>query len=332
MPQASLGYLGVGLETTPGTGVAPDYFIPATDVSFQVPKDDQMVREIRGSRLAYTTLPGPVQPRVSFTTKVYPNQFMGMLLHGLFGGGTDEVVTTEPGVGAARKHVFKTGSPLPSLTFERSDHRVLGTGVVFERLAGHQIESMNFTAQFGQPLEVSVESRGTSGIIVPGAKPVSFTAYPSTAQMINFTQADILLDGVESPLFKSINFGFTNTFEDQNTLNNSLYPYKVYEGGMEASVTAEIAFEASNALYTKFQSGAELSLRVKCTGADVEATHPYELNVYWPRLTVRNFDAPFTAGEVVNASVEFSCLFDSAIDGVAEVFLVNADLEDAYSA
>lgn len=325
MPQASLGYVGVAIETTPGTGVAPTFFIPATDVTFNAPRDNQMVREIRGSRLAYTTLPGKISPTVSLTTKVYPNLFMGVLLHGLFGGGTAEVTTTTPAGGTtSRKHVFSSGSPLPSLSFERSDSRTLGTGVVFERMAGHQVESMNFTAQFGEPLQVEVTTRGTGGLVTPGSKPGSF-AYPSTAQMINFTQAELLVDGVSSALFKSVTFNFTNTFDDQDTLNKSLYPYKVYEGGMECTVSADIAYEAANALYTKFNSGATLSLRLVCQGANVESTIPYEFNVYWPQLLVSNYDAGMTAGEIINASVEFSPVFDSGINGVAQIFLVNGD-------
>lgn len=332
MPQASLGYVGVTIEATPGTGVAPAFYIPATDVSFTAPRDDQMIREIRGSRSAYTTLPGKIEPAVTLTTKVYPNLFMGVLLHAMFGGNATTVTTTTVAV-AARKHIFSSGSPLPSLSFERSDARADGAGVVFERTAGHLIESMNFTAQFGEPLMVEVTTRGTGGIVTPGSKPVTFT-YPSTAQMVNFTDAEVLLDGVSSPLFKSIKMNFTNTFDEQETLNKSLYPFKIYEGGMECTVTADIAYEASNALYTKWLSAANLSLRVKAQGVSIPSSSPstpYEINFYFPSLKVKNFESPFTAGEVVNASVEFSTVFDDTLNDVAQIFLMNADTSGTYT-
>lgn len=327
MPQASLGYVGVAIEPTPGTGIAPTFFIPATDVSFEAPRENQTVKEIRGSRLGYTMLPGTIAPAVSLTTKVYPNLFMGVLLHGLFGGGNAQVETTTPGgATTARKHVFKSGSPLPSLSFERSDNRTLGQGVIFQRTAGHQIESLNFTAEFGSPLEVSVQTRGTGGFITPASKPTfSGTSYPSVNQMINFTQAKLEVDGVQDLTFKSVTFGFTNTFDEQNTLRGSQFPYKIYEGGMECSVSADIAYESSSTMYTKFVAGTEMSLRLICQGSIIEGAIPYEFNVYWPKLTVRNFTSPMTAGEIVNASVEFDVVFDDTINGTAEIFLVNTD-------
>lgn len=325
MPQASLGYVGLANEATPGTGIAPAFFIPATDVSFEAPRENQMVREIRGSRLGYTMLPGTISPAVSLTSKVYPNLFMGVLLHGLFGGGNGQVTTTTPAGGTtSRKHVFSSGSPLPSISFERSDSRTLGQGVIFQRTAGHMIESLNFTAEFGSPLEVTVQTRGTGGFTTPGAKPGAF-AYPSVNQMINFTQARVDVDAVQDLTFKSVNFGFTNTFEEQNTLRGSQFPYRIYEGGMECNVSAEIAYEATSTMYTKFVAGTQMSLRLICQGATIEATIPYEFNVYWPKLTVRNFTAPMTAGEIVNASIEFDVEFDDTLGSTAEIFLVNTD-------
>lgn len=338
MPQASLGYVGVGVESTPGTGVPPTMFIPATDVSFNAPRDNKMIREIRGSRDAYTTLLGKIEPTVSLTSKVYPNLFMGMLMHGLMGGDATNIVDDTTVTGSF-KHTFNTGSPLPSLTFERSDKRTgippAGGSHIFQRTAGHQIESMNFTAQFGEPLTVEVTTRGTGGIVQPASKPTfSGSSYPSTAQMVNFTQAAVYIDGsgTASPLFKSIRMNFTNTFDEQETLNQSLLPYKIYEGGLECSVSADVTFEAGTAMYDKWISGAEMALMVKCEGATIPtSTAKYTVQFNFPRLLVKNFDVPMTAGEVINGSVEFDAVFDSTLNGVVEMILINGEAKTGYA-
>src|SRR6478752_1083536 len=88
MAQASFGYFGMGVETTPGTAVPPTKYLPVKDVDFPVSTDFIEVREIRGSRQAYSNFDGPQRPDISFTSALYPAGAMGVLFRGLFGSYT----------------------------------------------------------------------------------------------------------------------------------------------------------------------------------------------------------------------------------------------------
>ena len=322
MPQASPGYLGVGVETTPGTAVAPTKFIPAESVNMEFPKDSQEIREIRGSRQAYTMLDGAVTPAVNLTSLVYPKTFFGVLMRALFG---DVVTTTPGGATTARKHSFVDAATLPSLTFERSDTRSLGTGNLFERSGGHRIESVSFTAEFGQPVRFDLTTMGSGGPVTPGSKPLAATidaSLPSTDLIMNFNQASIEVDGAAFNDVKSVTFDFNNTLDPQNTLRGSLYPYKIYEGGMGCTLSADLAFETVT-LYNKFVANTECSFRFKALGPVIEAAIQYEFNVFWPKLGIRNFSSEMTAGEVINASVEFDVKWDQATSKMVEMYIVN---------
>lgn len=321
MPQASPGYLGVGVESTAGVAVPPTKFIPAESTSFEFPKDSQEIREIRGSRQAYTSLDGAITPAVNFTSLVYPKGFFGVIMRGLFG---DVTTTTPGGATTARKHEFKDAAKLPTLSFERSDTRTEGTGNLHQRTGGHIIESASFTAEFGSPIRFDLTTQGSGAVTDPAAKPAAGdidTSLPSTDLIMNFNQASIEMDGADFDDVKSITFDFTNTLEAQNTLRGSLYPYKIYEGGMACTVSADLAFE-SVTLYNKFVQNQECTLRLIALGPIIEAAIPYEFNVYWPKLGIRNFTAEMTAGEVINASVEFDVKFDQ-VNGMVQMFIVN---------
>lgn len=335
MAQASPGYVGVGVETTAGTAVAPTKFIPAESISFEFPKDSQDVREIRGSRQAYTKLDGAIAPAVTLTTLLYPQRFFGVLMRGLFGAVT---TTTPTGATTARKHSFVDAAKLPTLTFERSDTRTLGQGVILERTGGHLIESASFTAEFGSPVSVDFSTMGTTGIVIPGSKPTGSTidtSLPSVDQIMNFNMAAIKVDGATFEDVKSVSFDFTNTLEPQNTLRGSLYPYKIYEGGMECTLSCDLAFE-SVVLYNKFIANTECSFEIKGTGAQIElgASGPnqyYEFGFYWPKLGIRSFTSEMTAGEIVNASVEFDVKWDQPTARMVDAWIVNTDASAFYA-
>lgn len=328
MAQASFGYFGMGVETTPGTSVAPTKFLPVKDVNFPVATDFIEIREIRGSRQAYSTFDGPVRPDVNFTTSFYPAGAMGVLLKGLFGSYTTAAAGTST---TAKTHTFGDAASLISLSMERSDARASGQGIILQRVNGVKVESMGFTCNYGEDVEVSVNCQGLGFPTTPGTKPGSFT-YPIMNPFI-FTGASIEIDGVANNLFKSINFEFTNTLERQEALRGTREAYKIYEGGVACTLSGTLIFDDLT-LYTKLKNSDYLTVSAIFVGdiADVVTTPDtfYKAQFTWPKVKVSNFDIPMTAGEVMEADVEFQVSFDFATSKLVDVQLTNLDAANFY--
>jgi hypothetical protein len=330
MAQASFGYFGIGIETTPGTAVPPTKFLPVKDVDFPIETDFIELREIRGSRQAYSTFDGPVRPNVSFTSSFYPAGAMGVLLKGLFGTSSAAQVATST---IAWTHTFGDAAVLPSLSMERSDARADGAGVILQRLNGVKVESMGFSAAYGEDVEVSVQGQGLGFPTTPGAKPVSFTNTPTMNPFI-FTGAAIEVDGVANNLFKSIDFEFTNTLERQESLRGTREAFKMYEGGLDCTLSGTLIFD-DLILYNKLKNSEYLTVTAMFTGDLADpATTPdtfFTARFHWPKVKVSSFGIPMTAGEVMEADVEFNVSFDFATNKLVDVQLTNLDNTTAYN-
>lgn len=327
MAQASFGYLGVGVESVPGTAVAPTKFIPVKNVDFPVAVDFIEVKEIRGLRSGYNNFDGPIRPDVSFTTSLYPAGFMGVLLKGLFGA----VTTAAAGASAtAKTHTFADAATIPSLSFERSDHRTLGSGVLFERLNGVKVESLGFKANYGDDVEVSFKGQGLDFPTTPGSKPGSFAAYPAMDPMI-FSNAALSVDAVANNYFKSISFEFTNEIQRQEALRGSRTAYKIYEGGLACTLSGSLIFEDSS-MYTKFKNSTAMAIKATFTGAviDVPNSISYVLDVTWPKVKISKFGAELTAGNVTEVDVEFMPTWDQATGKLVTVTMTNLDVSGTY--
>lgn len=326
MAQASFGYFGMGVETTPGTAVAPTKFLPVKDVDFPVSVDFIEVREIRGSRQAYSNFDGPQRPDASFTTSLYPAGAMGVLFKGLFGA----VSTAAAGASAtAKKHTFADAGTLPSLSLERSDTRTLGTGVLFERINGVKIESLSFTANYGSDVEVAVKAQGLDFPTTPGSKPGSFT-YPTMDPMI-FSGATISVDAVANNYFKSINFDFTNTLMRQESLRGARTAYKIYEGGLACTLSGTLIFDDSS-MYTKFKNSTAMAIKATFTGAVIDApnTISYQVEFTWPKVKVSQFGAQMQAGDVIEADVTFQVSYDFTNNYIVQATMTNLDVSGTY--
>lgn len=329
MAQASFGYFGIGVESTPGTSVAPTKFLPVKDVDFPVETDFIEIREIRGSRQAYSTFDGPVRPNVNFTTSFYPALGMGVLLKGLFGA-----VTTAPAGTSvvAFTHTFGDAASLPSLSMERSDARASGQGIILQRVNGVKVESMGFSCAYGEDVEVSVSGQGLGFPTTPGSKPGTFT-YPSMNPFI-FTGASVEVDGVVNNLFKSLNFEFTNTLERQEALRGTREAYKIYEGGLDCTLSGTLIFD-DLVLYDKLKNSQYLTVTATFIGdlADAVPTPDifYTARFHWPKVKISSFGIPMTAGEVMEADVEFDVSFDFATSKLVDVQLTNLDPAATYN-
>jgi hypothetical protein len=326
MAQASYGYFGLAQEVTPGTGLTPTHLLPVKDVDFTTETDFIEIREIRGSRQAYSSFDGPFRPAASLTSSLYPDGGYGYLIKGLFGA----VATAATGTSAtAKTHTFGDSATLPSFSFERSDARDDATGgILHERLEGVKIESIGFTCNYGEDVEISVAAQGLKFPVDPAAKPASGlfnTGYPTADPMI-FTSATISVDAVTNNYFKSIDFEFTNTLERQEALRGTREAFSLLEGGLECTLSGTMIFQDLT-FYNAFKNSTTMAITVVFQGAQIASDLPGAIfnkyRFHFPRCKVADYGIPMTAGEVMEADVEFAVQFDQATQKLVDVQLTN---------
>lgn len=323
MPSASYGYVGVGVETVPGTSVAPTGFLPVKSVNFNIDQEDITFREIAGSRQAQQSFAGSIRPSVSITSALYPSKAYGLLLQALFGAVVSGVEATSP---TAKRHVFGDAATLPSLSFERSDSAVAGQGLIHQRLPGCKVESISFSAEFGSDVEIQMEAQGLTFPEKPSSKPGAGTILLPTMSPFIFSDLEIEIDGAPSNLFKSINFDFTNTLEPQETLRKTRNAYAIHEGPLECTLSGTMVYE-DNSIYDKFADASDFAVvaRFESEVIDVDNNIRYAIEFRWPKVKVNNFDIPMEAEGVMEADVEFGVSYDKVTKKFVEVTLINLD-------
>jgi hypothetical protein len=87
-------------------------------------------------------------------------------------------------------------------------------------------------------------------------------------------------------------------------------------------------------LYTKLKDSTTLAVSAIFTGPLADATPTpdvfYKAQFTWPKVKVSNFDIPMTAGEVLEADVEFQVSYDFATSKLVDVQLTNLDVATTY--
>ena len=323
MPSASFGYVGLGVEATPGTSVDPVSFLPVKSVNFNIDQEDITFREIAGSRQAQQSFSGSIRPSVSITSALYPAKAYGTLLRSLFGSVSSDAAGSSV---VATEHKFGDAAVLPSLSFERSDSATAGQGLLHQRIPGCKIESMSFSAEFGSDVEVQVEAQGLTFPEKPNSKPGSGAILLPSMSPFIFSDLEIDVDGTPNNLFKNINFDFTNTLEPQETLRGTRNAYSIHEGPLECTLSGTMVFE-DNSIYDKFAAATEFSVEARFESEilDEDKNTPYSISFKWPKVKVNNFDIPMEAEGVMEADVEFGVSYDKATGKFVEVTLINGD-------
>lgn len=323
MAQASLGYLGFGKEVIEGTSVDPTVFLPVKDVDFPIDNEFIEISEIDGDRGAYTNMDGPLRPNVTLTSAVYPHTATGLILQGTFGSVAHALAAPSSTV---YEHEFSSAGSLPSFSFERSDTRVLGQGSVFQRVPGCKIETLGFTAAYGEDVEMRMTAQGLDFPETPAAKPASFLASPTTDPFI-FSGASVSIDGVPNNLFKSVDMEFTNTLARQETLRGQRTAYRIFEGGLRCTLSGTMAYE-DDTVYNYLKNSTYFSVTVRFSGATIDAPNSLKnaLEFHFPKVKVATLGIPMTAGEVIEADAEFQVSFDKVTRKLVEVRMY--DLED----
>lgn len=327
MAQASLGYFGIGKEVTEGVSVAPSAFLPVKDVDFPIDNEFIEIVEIDGDRGSYTNMDGPLRPNVTFTSAVYPHRATGMLLQGTFGSVAHALAAPSATV---YKHSFSSAGSLPSFSMERSDTRTLGTGGIFQRIPGCKVETLGLTAAYGEDVEMRVTAQGLDFPEEPASKPASFASSPTMDPFI-FSGASVSIDGTPNNLFKSLDMEFTNTLARQETLRGQRTAYRIYEGGLRCTLSGTMAYD-DDSIYENLKNSTYFSVTARFSGSTIDAPNSlkYALELRFPKVKVSTIGLPMTAGEVIEADVEFQVSFDKVTRKLVEVDMWDLDNGSGY--
>lgn len=330
MAQASMGYIAVSVESTPGTAITtPTNFIPLEETDFMFENEFTDINEIAGSRQAYRSFDGPYRPSATMKGAFYPAGCAGVLLKALTGAHSSALVS--PSV-TARKHSFTDGA-LPYLTLERSDATSGAGGILCERLAGSKVEKISINAAYGEKVDFSVDFKAMKKPTTGTAVAAGSIVYPSMEPLI-FKGASVKVDAVANSFFKSLNLEFTNVLTPQEALRGTQEAYKIFEGGFQCSVSGTLVFEDLS-FYNKLLNGTEFALQLimnSDTFADAPNTIPYSLTLTWAKTRVQKHSTPFKAGDVLEADVTFKIKYDLVAKRSVQIDMVNLDINTAYDA
>lgn len=335
---ASKGYWAISKESTPGTAITtPTTFYPVIESNTDFTNEFNDVMEIRGSRQAYRALDGRVAPSATVRALMYPGGAFGKILYGLVGGVSSEAADDSE---VAFKHTFADAATLPYFTLERADARSGEGGLLCERVAGAKVESMRINAEFGseltwectfQALKKPATAAAVSAEDIAEAEGVD--AYPSMNPIV-FKGASVSVDGSPNSYFKNLDIEITNTLTRQDALNGSQESYRIFEGGVECTLSGTMVFETLD-FYNKLINNTEFALDLYLSGdvcdEDSSPATNYGVHFNWPRVRVMTHSVPFTAGEAVEADVEFRIIFDPTIGASFSVDMTNLDAEDTYN-
>lgn len=315
LPQSFRGYVGIGKESTLGTGVAPEVFADATSDGFELDNQVDFQNTTRG-RGTYKGELGALSDEGGVDMPVAPEGGIGYLLVGALG---DAVNNGSDPVG---EHLFTPADTLPSLSVEVDRD----TDVV--RHVGAGVDTLELSHSAEDKLTASADLVAQE----PDASVSSATPTYSDLRNFRFQDASISMVGsgrssdVQDFSF-SIENGLSAEYRDSRSLT------KMAVGERVISATATLDFETTE-LFEQFlgNSGATspqdqqtlVAVNATWTSPEVVDTGTqYKLDVNMPACTVNTHSANINQNDLVAEDVDFRALVDSGIGGEVEVTLTN---------
>lgn len=334
MSSASRGYFVISKEVTAGTAVTPSAtgYLPVEEVMFEYDNEFIDIKEIRGSREAYTSLDGAIAPTANIKGALYPSKGGGMILYGLFGTDTTALYSTST---ICYDHTYSTGAILPYFTLERADAPSGAGGLLCERLAGCKVESVKFSAAFGEKVDFEANFQAMKKPVTATAVALAtVTAAMPAEKPLIFKGASLEVDDVANNDFKSISVEITNGLARQDALNGTQESYAIDESDLMCTVSATMRF-ADLTMYNKFINGTEMKLELLLVSQTIADAAPstdgyFQLAFTWDLVRLSRYSLPFKAGDVIEADAEFKILFNPTNNRSTLLVARNLDAGTAY--
>lgn len=323
LPQSFRGYVGLGKESTYGTGVSPAYFVDATSDGFSFDNQPDFQNTTRG-RATYKGEAGAFSDEGSVDLPANPENGLGLLLLGAF--GAEAFTSTDPdgdSTDEVGEHVFTPADTLPALSVEVDRDtdvvRHLGAGVDTLELSHTAEDMLTASADF-----IAKEPDGSVS-----------SATPAYSDLRNFRWHDISLTVAGTNRDTDIQeatFSIENGLSAEYRGERSLSKMAVGERPVTATLTLDFETRELFELFLGADGATSPEDQLTTVGVDATWTSPetiedtstgYALNWNMPRCTINTHEATINQNDAVVEDVELRALYDADLGGEAEVTLTN---------
>jgi hypothetical protein len=310
---ASVGYVGYGIESTEGVDVAPTIFLPVSAFNFDSTNDYIIPEQLRGSRDRYISMSAPYSTSGTMDMELVPNGIRPLLKSAFAHSGT---ITPSAYQTTAYLSEFVPGSAEDlTFTFEAS-----AADILFMRYGGIRVNTFEISAAFGEIVTASWGLEGTTR-----EKQVSGTSESYAAVLpFHFTGASIGVNGAQVGNIKNFTFNVGNNLERIGTLRKTRDWRRTTFGMRDVGFSATMDFQ-DTADYDLFLAETEFTVDIHLEGDFVNGSSGPRntLRIELPRVRWNMINAPLSAGDFIEQSVEANIMRPLNNDPIAEVSLVN---------
>jgi hypothetical protein len=324
LPQSFRGYVGLAVESTFGTGVAPGTYVDATSDGFELDNQPEFQNTTR-SRATHKAEAGPLSDEGSVDLPANPENGLGILLAAALGSESfSEGSSASVGV-----HTFTPDDSLPSLSVEVDRDtdvvRHLGCGVDTLELEHAAEEMLTASADV-----IAKEPDPSVSSTTPGYSDLRNFRWNDGTMTFNGTDRTADLQDVTW----SIENGMGSEYRGARTLG------KISVGERPITATATLDFETTE-LFEQFLGAADATSpqdQLATVGVNLKWSTPetiasssdnYALEVDMPTCSVNTHSANIDQNSLVAEEVEFRAIVDDTLGAEAEVTLTNG-VTEAY--
>jgi hypothetical protein len=312
MTLASVGYVGYGVESVEGTIVAPSVFLPVSAFSFDSTNDYILPEQLRGSRDKSIAMTSPYAVSGTMDMELVPHGIRPLLQSAFASGAyTPSAYQT-----SAYATVFTPGSSAaPTFSFESS-----AADILVMRYGGIRVNTLEINAAFGEIVTASFGLEGTTREKQGGT---STETYASSLPF-HFTGASVKRDGTEVGNVKSFTFNVGNNLERIGTLRKTRSWSRTALGNRDIGLSMAMDFTDTTD-YDLFLAETEFSVELHLEGdyANGSSGPRNTLSIVLPRVRWNMVNAPLSAGDFIEQSVEAIVLRPMSGAAVAAVTLIN---------
>lgn len=312
MPYPFAGHIGIGKETTWGTGVAASDYVEAMEENMPIGIDRFETKTIIGTYAAPDDSAGLHRIQGSLTVPVHPVT-IGYFLHGAFGQNS----VTEVLSGFLWTHKFNiqqsdtaTNAALPGYTLEV--HRDVTSS---QQFAGCLFSQLEFNLAPNQDLRCTAQIIGKSHAQIAATTP-TFPGSPTFPFL--FDTASISIGGVASELFESVSVMLNNNLEAVPALNNSNVISRIKRAGFPlVTISGTMEFTDETEL-NNFVNQTEQAITLSVTKAD-----SFQLVFDLPRVVWTAFPVAMSGTGRIVVDVEGRARYHTGSATQMEVRLTN---------
>lgn len=313
MSLASVGYVGFGTEVTEGTLVSPTVFLPVSSFSFDSTNDYIIPEQLRGSRDRTVAMVSPYAVSGTMEMELVPQGIRSLLKSAFAHDGS---ITATAYAGGGYQTVYTPGNAsTPTFTFESS-----AADILVMRYGGIRVNTLEINAAFGEIVTASFGLEGTTREKQVGTTAESY----STALPFHFTGASVKVDAAEVGNIKNFTFNVGNNIERIGTLRKTRSWKRTALGNRDLGFSATMDF-TDTADYDLFLAETEFSLEIHLEAGYISGNsgprHTLRLEI--PRVRWNMVNAPLSAGDYIEQSVEAVILRPTNGDPICTVTVVN---------